>query len=227
MTRTCARSAIIVPSEAATRAPPKSPIGGGPVRPDDDPLAVELAVGDPEIVERAHRPPDVAHELVVDLGRVDRTERASGHLAHQQRVALGGHPGRHDRQDRHPRPLGQQGHERLVLDLLQPAEPQGGSLAPVPERRPDRGEELAVPRVPAVHLGEQRRALRGRRHDERDAARFERRVPEVGRLDAEVIQGRGDLVEREATRRRAEDQVHDRGRAQPDQEARPPSRSGA
>ena len=34
---------------------------GGPVRPDDDPLAVELAVGDPQIVERPYRAPDLPH----------------------------------------------------------------------------------------------------------------------------------------------------------------------
>ena len=115
------------------RAPEVSD-GGGPVRPDHDPFTIELAVGDPQIVQHAHRPPDGAHELVIDLGGVDRTQRASADLAHQQRVACGGHPRRHDGEDRHPRAFGQQGDERLVLDLAQPADPEARSLAPVPER---------------------------------------------------------------------------------------------
>ena len=92
-------------------------------------------------------------------------------------------------------------------------------LAPPPQRRPDRREELAVPRVPAVHLEQERVTVGGRREDERHTGRFERRVTEVGRRDAQIAEGGGDLVEREPSGGGAEDEVHDRGRAQPDQEA--------
>ena len=86
-------------------------------------------------------------------------------------------------------------------------------------RRPDRREELAVPGIPAVDLEQQCVTVRGRCEDERHTARFERRVTEVRRRDAQIAEGGRDLVEREPSGGGAEDEVHDRGRAQPDQEA--------
>ena len=112
---------------------------------------------DPEGVEPGGVAPDAFQELVVDLVRAEGAEWAAGRLGQgEQRVALGRHPGRHDREHRDPGPLGQQGDEGL-LDLGPAAQREVGSVAPVPQRRPGGGQQLAaVPGVPAEDLHQQR-----------------------------------------------------------------------
>ena len=136
------------------------PVGGGdagatevadrrrPVCPYDDPVPVELSVRDPELMELRRCSPDPLHNAIVDVVRVEGTERPSRDLVDQQRVALVRHPGSHDREDRHARSLGEQGDERLMLHLLQAAEPEARTLASPPHRRPDRGRGTGRPTRP-------------------------------------------------------------------------------
>jgi hypothetical protein len=175
---------------------------------------------DPEGVEPPSVAPDALEEFVVDVIGSERAERAAGRLGHQQRVALGCHPGRHDREHRDPGPLGQQGDEGLVLDLLAAAEREVGGVAPVPERGPGGGEQLAIPGVPAVDLHQQR-AIAGRLGGgDRHPAGLQWRLAQPGGVHAQVGQGVGDLVKGEPARRGAEQQVDDGGRSDPDRECR-------
>jgi hypothetical protein len=144
----------------------------------------------------------------------------AGHLGHQQRVALRRHPGRHDREHRDAGALGQQRDERLVLDLLAAAEREVGGVAPVPERGPGGGDQLAVPGVPAVDLGQQRAPVGRPGGDDRHPAGLQRRLAQPAGVDAQLGQGVGDLAEGEPARRGAEQQVDDGGRSDPDGEGR-------
>ena len=217
-TRTRERSAAMSSSSAATSAPPKSPKAGRPVGPDHDPGAIEPSMRDPQGVEPPGVAPDALQELVVDLVGIERAQRAAGDLGHQQRVALGRHPGRHHREHRDAGPLGQQRDERLVLDLLAAAQGKVRPVVPVPQRGPDGGEQLTVPGVPAVDLDQQRAPVRRLREGDGHAAGLQRRLAERGGVDTQLGQGAGDLVEGEPTRRGAEQQVDDGGRPDPDGE---------
>ena len=168
-------------------------------------------MGDPDGVEPSKVSPDAFQELVVDLVGIERAEWVAGGLGHEQRVALGGRPGRHHREHRDPGPLGQQGDEGLVLDLLAAAQRQVGGVAPVPQRGPGGGEQLAVPGVPAVDLHQQRAPVWRLGGGDGHPAGLQRRLPEPGRFHAQLGQGVGDLVKGEAARRGAEQQVDDGG----------------
>jgi hypothetical protein len=100
--------------------------GRCPVGPDHDPGGIQPPVRDPQGVEPPGVGPDAPQELVVDLAGIERGQRAATGLGHEQGVALGRHPGRHHREHRDAGPLGQQRHERLVLDLLPAAQRQVG-----------------------------------------------------------------------------------------------------
>ena len=211
VTRTPARSAAMSSAAAATAAPPKSPNAGSPVGPDHHPGGIQPVMGDPDGVEPPKVSPDAFQELVVDLVGIERAEWVATGLGHQQRVALGGHPGRHHREHRDPGPLGQQGDEGLVLDLLAATQRQVGGVAPVPQRGPGRRRAAGRPRrlgrrpSPAASA---RLAPRRRRSPPRGAPA----APGVAQsLHAQLGQGVGDLAEGEAARRGAEQQVDDGG----------------
>ena len=113
-------------------------------------------MGDPEVEELGIHLPDAREQGIVDLVGVERDQwaRVAG-IDHQDRIPAVGHIGGDDRHDGNPRTLSEQGHEGLVLDLMQ-ATTELGRLPTVPQRGPDRGDELAVPCVAAVDLHEQR-----------------------------------------------------------------------
>ena len=67
-------------------------------------------------------------------------------------VALPGAPRRHDAWHTHAGPLGEQRHEPLVLDQLDPRQPGRALAAPVPRQAPQRRQQLGVPGVAAVDL---------------------------------------------------------------------------
>ena len=79
-------------------------------------------------------PPQRLQERVVDLVGCQRVQRTADRLDDQQRVAFGRQPRGNDRQDRNACPVGEERDERLVFDLLEPAEPQSRRLAPMPQR---------------------------------------------------------------------------------------------
>ena len=170
------------------------PDRGGAVGPDDEAVTVELAVCDPELVQAA--PPARSPRTSSSSTRgVDRTQRASGDLGDQHGVAWVAIPAATmGRTDIPPRSAIKVTNASCYLP--QTTEPEARSFAPVPEGTPDGREELAVPRIPPVHLDEQHLPVGGLRLDERDPARFERCVPKVGRLDTQIVQGRRDLMER-------------------------------
>jgi hypothetical protein len=100
--------------------------------------------------------PDVVEQLVGHpLGRdVDERDDAFGDAHRQNGVARAGPRCRRDLGRGHAHPLGEQRAVRLVLDLLQPAERQGGSRVPVPRETPGLAEELGVRRIAPVDPNE-------------------------------------------------------------------------
>ena len=111
-----------------------------------------------------------------------------------------------DRHHGHAAPLGGQRDERLVLDLLEPAGPDA-LRAPMPDRVPRGGHELAVRGIATEDLDEERPTLRRGREGEGHAPRLQRGVPGGGRLDAEFPEHLGHLLEGEPPAGRAEEQV--------------------
>ena len=191
VTRTCARSAIIAPSVAATRAPPKSPIAAEPSgrmtsrSPSSWPCATPSSCSSTaarQIPCTTSSSTSCASSDPRPRPVISVTSRASRWVAIPA-ATIG--------QDRHARPLGEQRDERLVLHLLEPAEPEAGTFAAVPQRRPERREELAVPRVPAVDLDQElltvgrtastrtsaTRSVRAARDGGRSPRRPDRRAP--------------------------------------------------
>jgi hypothetical protein len=83
-------------------------------------------MGHPQGMQLGGVSPDAPQELVVDLVGSQPAQWAAGCLGHQQRVALGGHPGRHDREHRDAGALGSQRDEGFVLDLFSTAQRQVG-----------------------------------------------------------------------------------------------------
>ena len=97
-------------------------------------------------------------------------------------------------------------------------EPVARTLASVPERSPGRGEELAVPGVPAIRLDEQGRPseVAPRPARPRSAGAAHRGARSTRHR---VVQSGRDLVGGEPTGGRAKDQMHDRRRAHADEQA--------
>ena len=81
-----------------------------------------------------------------------------------------------------------------MLDLL--ATPGQDALrAPVPDRVPRGGNELAVRSIPAEGLDEERLALGRGRHRERHASRLQRSVLGGGGFDAQFSEHLRHLIE--------------------------------
>ena len=219
-TRTCCAVGGEVGVVGGHRRPGEVPERRGPVGSDQDPGGVQPPMGDPEGVEPPGVAPDALQELVVDLLGIQPVQGTAAGLGHQQPVALRGHPGRHHREHPDPGPLGQQGDEGLMLDLGPAAQRQVGRVAPVPQRRPGGGQQLAVPGVPAIDLDQQRAPARPLGGDDRSTAGRQRRLVEPRSVDTQLGQGVGDLGEGEAARRRAEQQMDDGRRPDPDGEGR-------
>ena len=196
VTSSCARSVRSAPSGAATWAAPK-PVSAA--EPSDRTIrvsGVHLPVRDAELVEAAEDLPSAAKELVVDLVRIERAQRASARVEHEERIALVRLPRRDDRHHGDAAPLGGQREERLVLDLLEPAGPDA-FRAPVPDRVPRGGHELAVRGVATEDLDEERPTLRRGGEGEGHAPRLQGGIPGGGRVDAEFLEDLGDLIEGE------------------------------
>ena len=190
------------------------------IRPDPQPHPVDLPVCQAQSMEPLGHVPGGSQELAIDVGGVEGVERAGRRLAHEQRITLGGRPGGHHGHDLYTAPLRHEGQERLVLDQLQSAGTEMRRLSTVPEGGPGRRDQLSVPRVTAVDLHQQGSPVRCGRRGEGDPARFERRLPQIGRLHTDLIEGRGDLTQRQATGGGTDQQVHDRGASDPDDEPR-------
>ena len=146
-TRSCARSARRAASLADTVACEKSRTAGA-VGVDRDPEAVERAVRDAE-----GRTGALSSQMRVSKASSIRvgSSWASGCASWWRRRAprLGRRPcPPRPPACRHALAFGEQRHERLVLHLVQ-ASADLGCLASVPQRGPDGGQQLSVPRVPA------------------------------------------------------------------------------
>ena len=189
------------------------------IGPNDQRLGVHLPVRDTVLVEAPESTPVAAEELVVDIVSGERTERASVRVDDEDRIALVGLPRRDGRHHRDAGPLGGQREERLVLDLLEPA---GSDVlrASVPDRVPRGSDELAVRRIASEDLDEERVPSGRGGEGEGHASWLERGVAGRGGVDAELVEHVGHLVEREATAGRAEEEVHEGCRGEPDQEPR-------
>ena len=170
-------------------------------------------VGDAGVVQPAELTPQrvervIAQRLAGCRG-VDPIERVAGGPDDDERVALTGAAGGHQLLDTNAGPLGEQRHEPLVLDELDPGEPRRALAAAVPREAPQRRQQLGVPGIAAVDLDVQRAA--GVVTDEvDDAGVVAGRRLQVGDLDAELVQGQLDPRARRAPAGRADDEVHDR-----------------
>ena len=113
--------------------------------------------------------------------------------------------------------LGGQREERLVLDLL-PSSGQDALGTPMPDRVPGGGHELAVRSIPAEGLDQERLPLRRGCDRERHPSSLQRGVLGGRGLDAQFPEDLRHLFEGEASAGRAEEEMHQRGGAEPDQE---------
>ena len=170
-----ARSAIMAPSEAATRAPPKSPIAaelsGRTIRRSPS----ELTVRDSEPVESHHGAPDPLDQLVSDLVLPQDPNPRPVLLV--TNTASRSSPCRRRRSEgRSTSALREQRHERLVLHLTEPAESKAGTLSAGSTRKARSRPGTGRPRHRAVHPDQEASRREDRLH-QGDAGRLERRVP--------------------------------------------------
>ncbi len=164
-------------------------------------------------VQRRQRPPRRG-QLVrpPPVGAVGQARR--GGWGDDQDVVVVGAADRERAQDRDSGALGHQPRERLVLGAGQPGGPQVGAGSDLRQAGPHRGEQLAVPGVPAVG-GDGHVAVPGDPGVERGGpADPQRRVPDLLGLQAQVGQPGGHLCGRWPPAGRSEDQVGQRGGAQ-------------
>jgi hypothetical protein len=191
--------------------------GAGPVGQHHDVVPVHGAVDDPSLVEPYERTPDIRHQLVRDLVLVDGVEPLAVSQQDEDGVFVR-HASGHDRLDGDPASLGEQREEGFVFHLLEPAQRDARRVVAVPEVRPHRVQQLAVPRVAPVVLHEQRASVERARLHQRDATGRERGFADGSDVDPEVRERGLDLVRRRPAARRADRQVDDRGGPVPEGE---------
>ncbi len=181
-----------------------------------DVTGVQRAVRDPRLVEPTDLVPEVVEDAVGDRRGIGLGHpRAPDRTDDQQRGARTGDPRDDDRRYVDVSPLGEECHVGLVLDLTQPGEVHLGSGVLVQHRSPDLGDELGIGFIATEHPDQQRPVTRLRHHD--------RAVARLGRGERHRAVEAGELVQRGTDLRggrppagRAEDQVHDRGNAPPE-----------
>jgi len=173
----------------------------GAVRAERESVRGEAPVRDSGGVQVGQGGPEAREESVVEPLRRHLGERGGVVLEHEERVASGCEARRDHREDRDPGTFGEECGERFVLHLLEAVQPSGGQRVAVPEGRPDRGDQLTVPGVPAVDLDQQRSPRGGEPGDQGYPARGQVGVAQIGRRDAEVGEGVADLGEGEPSPR--------------------------
>ncbi len=173
-------------------------------------------VGDAGLVQPAELAPQrvelVIAQRLADGRILDQIERDARRPDDDEGVALTGAAGGHQLLDPNAGPLGEQRHEPLVLDELDPGEPRRALATPVPREAPQRRQQLGVPGIAAVHL-DVHHAARVVTDEVDDASVMTGRRLQVGDLDAELVEGQLDARARRAPAGRADDEVHE-GRGQ-------------
>ena len=140
-----------------------------------------------------------------------RAERRRRAAQDEQRVVHGGLARGLDLVGRHAAARGQQRHERLVLGRLELAQRRRRARTPVPDPPPHPREQLAVVRVAPVDLDQQRPARRIDARARETPRRLALGVRQLRRVDAELGQPRGDVVQARPPRGRSPRQPQPRG----------------
>ncbi len=144
---------------------------------------------------------------------------------HEQDVVGRGGAGGHDSLGEHALLAGEQAEEGLMLDLWQAAEGGRRPGLSVPDRAPDRHEQLRVLGVTPVDLDDQRFAVVVLAVDEEDAGRLAVGDTERPHAHTQLFQGSGNVGQTRPAAARPEQQVH-RCRAGGGHEQSGHSRSG-
>jgi hypothetical protein len=124
---------------------------GGP----SDVFVIELPVRDPRLVESAELRPGRVEVLRPEF---DAARSGESWGDHEQPVPTRGHAGRDEIRRRDAGALSEEGHERLVLDLLSAGDGERLSAVAIPHVPPCLGQQVRVGRVSPVHLHDERLA---------------------------------------------------------------------
>ena len=181
---------------------------------DQQVIGVDLAVGDPGDVEVVQVCPQLGKGVVTDIVLDGGGQRCAVRAHHHERITASGAARRDQGGDAHAGSLGEEGHEPLVLDELDPAQPGRALGVAVPGESPEVGQQLAVPGVAAVDLDRQRPVLVGAR-EQHDALGVHGGRGEVLDGHAEALQGEADARCGRAAARRPDGHVHDGGGEEP------------
>ena len=174
-------------------------------------------MGDSELAEELERLPGAAEERVVEPVRPQGRERRCFPPEDEQRVVVDRRGRRHHLARREARVAGEQGHERLALRGVQAAPSPRQSAAAVPDRAPERGDDLGVVGVAAVDLHQQRAPVVVDASNVEDAADLALVHDERSGANAELGERRRDVAETRPTCRRAEREPDPGGGGDPDQ----------
>ena len=217
MARSCARSVRSWSSRGATTDARE--VDETDLVPDEgDGAAVHPHVRDPGGSRPGERPPCGPEPLVVDgLGR-EVLERGRVAPQHEERV-----PRRRLGRDDHlaggdPTLPREQRRERLVLDRLDPAEPEPLPVVAVEGGAPEALEQVRVVGVAAVDLDEQRAAVGCEPARDEDPGGLARGRLERLDRDAELLHRREDAIRLGMPRGRAEGKPDHRGGHDADEE---------
>ena len=169
-------------------------------------------------MQLAQDAPAITEHLIVDVVSGKDGQRPMCRLEDEHRIAAIREAGRDDGQDWYATSLGEERHERLVLDLLESSVADMPGAISLPQRRPDGGSELAIPGVSPVDLQEQRLTMGVCPQYEGYPLVLKRSVRQIGGLDPKVFKGRRDLIEGQSPARGPKEKMRDLGRDQSDQE---------
>ena len=177
---------------------------------DDEVPVVQLAVGDSGRVEGAEQLPQLGDDgVVVERNVRLRNDRAAP-PEDEQGVVLDRRAGGDDAVGGHARLSGKQCQKRLVLDLLEPSEPQRRSCFAVPDGAPQRRHQSGIVGVAPVHLDDEAFALAVRGIDHEEAGLLTIGRPEPGRRNPELGERRPDEGETGTPCARTKGEVGDR-----------------
>ena len=158
---------------------------------EEQSFRVERPVGDAGLVHPSDSTPQIVEHRIGGAPRGRQLHPVGLH--HEQGVVRDRSRG-HDREDGDVGPFGEQRDERLVLDLLEATEGEGRRLIAVPQRGPDRGQELAVPRVSSIDLHQEGPAhARGRAHHG-DSSGLQPGRLDIDGVESQVGEGDCDLL---------------------------------
>ena len=179
-----------------------------PVGMPDDPVEIDLSVGDAGVVQQRQLRPQRGEARLVNGSEPGRVaERFADRADDDERIAAPGAARCHEVRDAGTRPLGEHGHEPLVLDQLEARVLSEAFGVAVPHEPPHGGEQLSVPGVAAVHL-DQERPVRVVTIEEHGTVRLHRCRREVVDVHAQLLQRQPDARRVRASARRAEGEVH-------------------